>query len=409
MKMARRGWLPLAVVGMALAACDSTTAPHDHDDEIPIEAARRLLVADYEASNVRLVAVEDGATMDTWTLTEPAYGMVPAAGHRFAFVAQRNTHRVDVIDGGIWTEDHADHAHLHTVTPVRLGTPLEGQRPTHLHVNDGHAAIFFDGDGSVKFVRELELIGRNYAVTTIQTGGAVHGAAMAMGGAFLASPPNPAGGSPNTVNIYNRDGQLLSSHPDCPGLHGNAANTNTAIFGCTDGALVVRRAGNDYTVEKLPMLQDMGLRDAMGRTGQPFFVGRYSRSSDTRMLGRIDAATGAQQAITLPGTWPLTWGVDPTNQHILVFDETGNLYVVDANSLAVVRTIANVTAPIINRARTAHLAVAEGVVYVSSPGTGEVVEIDYTTGTTTRRFAVGGMPGRLVLLGAQRNVEIDNH
>jgi DNA-binding beta-propeller fold protein YncE len=152
------------------------------------------------------------------------------------------------------------------------------------------------------------------------------------------------------------------------------------------------------------------LRAFQGRTEQSYFVTR-SGNAQVRILARFDPATGTLTRVPLPAGYPLAWDVDPTGRHMVVFDESGAVHVVNMETVTVEGTMSGVTAAYTSteRSRAPHLAVAEGLAYMTSPKTGEVLVIDYRARTVTGRVAVGGVPGRLALLGPDRDVMMEAH
>jgi hypothetical protein len=400
--------------GVLLAAgCDSPTqGDHDHDHEVPVEEMRRLMVTDLTAPRAHLVEVKDGRTLQSFTLDEPASALYASYGGRHAFVHLANTGLVEAFDGGIWAEDHGDHADLRTAQFGKTALRLQGPRPTHWMVDGANVSVFFDGSGEAAFFDEARLLRGEFAQTTVRGIAAHHGNALTLGGAFFVTVKHTPGGTPDSVKAFDASGRVLGAYGDCPAVHGDAANGAAAAWGCADGALVATRSGSGFTVRKLVpsgSLAGTGARNFKSRPGVPFFVAQMG-GPGVRSLAKLDPVAGTFTPIAYPGTYFLSWEVTPEGDHLLVLDESGALHVYDARSMTALGSVA-VSAPVptAERSSAPQMAAAHGTAYVTSPKTGEVLEVDYVGRRVTRRFAVGGVPFRVAVLGVARDLKVEQH
>ena len=143
--------IPLLAAVALLSACkdssDNKTDAHQ-TDEFDIGSPGRLVVTSDEASELAVFNSTDGSLIERFSLDNPASGLYTSPQSRFALVAQRDQNHVQVLDGGLYQEDHGDHLHPYQKDPEMLTQPLSGVRPTHYRENETRSAFFFDGDSA---------------------------------------------------------------------------------------------------------------------------------------------------------------------------------------------------------------------------------------------------------------------
>jgi hypothetical protein len=144
-----------ALTGMALATALVLTAcgggsdddSHDHD-HAGIDTAGRLAIAENASPTLHLHDLDSGRIAHRLTLAHAPSAVYASPGRRYALAFQRPQDSVQVIDGGIWQEDHGDHDHDYRAEPQLLTLRLAGPQPTHYDDRAGQAAIFMDGRAS---------------------------------------------------------------------------------------------------------------------------------------------------------------------------------------------------------------------------------------------------------------------
>jgi hypothetical protein len=324
---------------------------------------------------------------------------------------------VEFFDGGVWAEGTGAQAIGYRRTPQKLNFKVDGGTPSHENVNAHWIALYFDGTGSGKWVDERDLIAGTARVAfELNTGGPHHSAAATLLTAtnefFAYGELNPNGGSPNTIVVKNRQGQELARNANCPSMHGTGSNKDGVVFGCTDGAMLVRASGNTPTITKLTPsgeLAGLGVRSVWAERDGAFLVARMSTPSGVtpsrRVLVTIDPVAGTMARLPLPdGTVEHAVAVDTHSGKIVVLANNGTLFILDGASRTVQTTIANaVPSSAFQAPVKAHgIAVAENVAFVASPTTGKVLKVDLKSGTIVEQITVSGEPSRIALLGATR-------
>jgi hypothetical protein len=372
---------------------------------------QRVLFTDAQTGAGRLFSLHNDSTVQTFNFAEPAHRVYSSHSGRFAGVHLRNIHRTHFVDGGVWVDNNR----AHRQSAGQLTFQMTDQRPTYENVNGDWMSVFFDGSGIVRWLRESELAAGNYRVAfEVNTGGPHHGGAFTTlvnnTPFFSYSLPNAAG-APTGMAVRNQQGQVVAQVPvgQCPGLHGNASTLNGGVFGCNDGMVVVRPSGSGVVAEKVTLSGDMAglaLRNAYTGTGSTFILGQFAAfpgQPAQRVLATINPATGAIAKLpALPSGVVDHWrAIEPIKGQIVLLGTNGTLYVYNGSTRQLQHTIAGVVPALpASGALTHQVVVAEDLAVVPSPYTGELVLVNLSTGSVTRRINVGGAPSRMALLGA---------
>ena len=182
--------------------------------------------------------------------------------------------------------------------------------------------------------------------------------------------------------VFDRQGNRVDSTRTCPGLHGLAGNGEGVLYGCADGALLVAIQGGRPAFAKLTHATDarFGVGTVWAADGQSRFLVRLSirgaspASTANRQIGVADPASRRMTPIAIP---ELDWtaGLSYDGRHALVLGRSGTLYVADMATRQVTGQLASVVAPMPTAGTfvTPFFAEAAGVVYMTSPTTGEVL------------------------------------
>jgi dUTPase len=400
-----------------LGACsDSSTGP---EPEKTKDAAsfRRLFVADATQPTARLIELDGGAMVSTFALSGPASAVFPSQTRRFAVALESTANKAEFFDGGVWVEGTGSSAVGFRQAAKKLDFAVADGNPSHANVNAHWIALYFDGSGKGKWVDERQLIAGTPSVAfELSTGGPHHSAAatlIAGSNEFFAyGELNPLGGNPNTIVVRNRQGQELARLGNCPSMHGEGSNKDGAVFGCTDGAALVRASGGTPSITKLTPageLAGLGVRSVWGERDAAFLVGRLSTPSGVtpsrRVLATIDPLTGTMSKLPLPdGTVEHAVAIDAVSGRVVVLATNGTLFILNGATRTLQATLTGFVPQLPSSGAKAHgIAVAENVAFVASPTQGEVIRVDLVNGTVTERIRVSGEPSRLALLGAERS------
>ncbi|MBL4796052.1 MAG: hypothetical protein JKY50_01420 [Oleispira sp.] len=296
--------IPLLATVVLLSACkdgsDNKTDAHQAD-EFDISSTGRLVVTAAESSELAILNSTDGSLIERFSLDNPASGLYASPQSRFALVAQRDQNQVQVLDGGLYQEDHGDHLHPYEKNPSMLAQTLDGVRPTHHRNNESRSAFFFDGEGDQGLMASIadfdddEILNNN--VRSLELSNAMHGVAEPRGDFLISTYRAPDASHavlPDQVELYkfnsNSGGYEFVERFEelCPLLHGGFSTEDASIFGCSDGVLVVHQDGDQFSTTKI---------DNPAGMAEGARIGGFSGFSDSNLVAGW--ARGELYAVTL--------------------------------------------------------------------------------------------------------------
>ncbi|MFN3987557.1 MAG: hypothetical protein ACK4KV_18870 [Rhodocyclaceae bacterium] len=408
----RRSALAVSLAA-GLAACGGGSGgDDDHHDEVRIDTAGRLAIAEAGGSAVHVLDLDSGSVLQSFQTQHPVSALYSSPGSRYALAIQRVQDLVQFVDGGLWQEDHVDHLHDYQQPPRLLGFSLAGPRPTHYEVHGVKAALFMDGHADSGRNAEVLVfgdddIGAARIDARLALSLPMHGTAELRGQYMLSTYREPQAAStlPEQVELYRREGSgyafVQRFAEPCPGLHGSIVSGAYTLFGCTDGVLVVEQQGDAFSARKLanPSALPEG-----GRIGS--FVGAEGRANVVGIAGSrlfdIDPAAG-----TLT---PIAWSEERTRRaqtfdgdgrHLLVLDDTGTVHLLDAEagwqSRAALPAVSAM--PSASPFPAIVASKARDRVYVADPAGHRIVVIDPARAVLDTPIGVSVSPTTLAWLG----------
>ncbi|HEX6240286.1 MAG TPA: hypothetical protein VFZ61_05315, partial [Polyangiales bacterium] len=382
---------------------DADAAVDDDTHGGPFE---RLLVADGVTPVAYVVDTATRETLASFGLSAVARVYSGALG-RYGFAVQGEANRIQIFDSGLLLEDHGDHVHHERAAPGLLPFALTGARPVHFVGHGTQATAFFDDDGVAHVLDEHSLLDDAPQIVALDTGLPHHGVALAFGTGYLASVPQllpPATrASPTGIAVYDATGTPTGqSFGACPSLHGEAALDHVAVFGCSDGVLVVesgaphrgRKIANPAsTVSPAPRVGTLVAHAALDH-----MVGNYG----PERLCSIDLQANELRPIAVPAPY-LQFGFDARGEYLLLLAKSGRLHLLDAHDLSEVAALDVTDAPGDDGdhgARAPQFAVGARHVYVTAPKRGVVVVVDLEHMTIAHEIRLPGQPTKIAVLGA---------
>jgi hypothetical protein len=288
---------------------------------------------------------------------------------------------VETFDSGF--EYHGDH--VDTKGTPKFGS-LTGSSllPTHFKSKLGKILTFNDGDGTLSVAKESDVHTTNASFTTINAGLLAHHGAMATfsnGTYAITEKDNTITGTlPEKVKVIDRTGKTLyAAKVSTAGIHGNASDGTYAIFGSASGVLVEESNGNQKLI---PHPTDFGtawfctiLETAT--TGK--FVG-YTAAKGAYL---IDVVTNSITPI-IESTKIVQCKSSYNLSKLGVLLYSGEFLLFDLNTLQSVKN-GNVIAAVSETAtQKPQFALSERFVYITSPSTGKLVQVNLSTLNTTK-------------------------
>ncbi|PHV13440.1 hypothetical protein [Chitinimonas sp. BJB300] len=413
------------IVAGLLAGCNSETRQGKSEKTKLLEksvspyTAGRLAISESGATTLRVYDLDSGNVVQTYPLAHAPSALYASPGRRYALAIQRVQDQIQLVDGGIWQEDHVDHLHDYRESSRLLSYQITGVRPTHYEIHDKLAAVFMDGlvasnaPAGAQLISDASILAsRSEANLTLPL--SMHGTAEPRGDFLLTTyrPANSAGTLPNQVELYRRQSNgyqfVQRFETPCPELHGSYSNTRYTAFGCSDGVLVVEQKGEQFSARKLANPTDMatGVRigTIAGHKASNSFVGIASPG----YLFDIDPVASQIRTIAWAGDRTQR-GVhfDRQGTTLAVLDDLGNLHLLDAKTNWTKRAVLPVvsTMPLARPFPSITANLARDLLYVADPAGRQITVVDPLRAAVHSRVALNFAPMGLTWLGIPREAQ----
>ncbi|MFF2494674.1 zinc metallochaperone AztD [Agromyces sp. NPDC058064] len=392
----------LAVV--ALAGCASTGAAtsgaavaESSPPEVEL-AAPRIVVA-YDGG----LAVLEGDTLET-AAELPLDGFLrvnPAGDGRHVVVSTDDGFRV--VDTGVTTEQHGDHAHYYGQEPRLTEVVFAAEHPGHVTTHHGTAALFADGTGEVQLVEADELGSDEPDVDRYASAEAHHGVAVALDdGAMLTTLGDDE--SRAGAIVLDRDRAEIARSEDCPGVHGETvAAGDVVVLGCEDGALVY-----DGAFTKVAAPDPYGrIGNQAGSPESPIVLGDYKVDPDAELerptrVSLVDTEQATIRLVELGTSYTFRSLARGPHGEALVLGTDGAIHVIDPVSGVVttrIPVIAEWSEPLDWQQPRPALEVRGHVAYVTDPSDSSVRALDLESGEVTASVVLDHVPSELATVG----------
>lgn len=431
-------WRPQRALALSLIAIALLTAcgggvekdEDDHGDEtVFIDTAGRLALAEKDAKTVRVHDLDGNAVEASYTLDNVPSALYTSPGGRYALAVQRTQDQVQIVDAGIWQEDHVDHLHDYKQASRLLGVKLTGPRPTHYDVQAGkQAAFFMDGNSAANPVQSAGV--RLFTDASLASAGTVasldlpaplHGLAEPVNDKLLAA--TRAADAPDTLpthlTLYTRNGSAYTLGKQiptrCNGMHGSSSSGSTTVAGCLGGMLVVRHTGASTVDDGRFVATPLRVGTLAGHPRLPdHFIGIATEgAAPAPVTTRFYALNGEAGTVSdfLPQGWDTgrvrrAHGFDRSGQRFFILDDQGTLIVAQRNGSAW-SNLARVSGAIPRMPAAAPWPAfaangAKNEVYLSDPEARQLVVIDSQTGAIKARRDLGFTPSLITWTGITR-------
>lgn len=389
---------------------------HDHDDEVTTQG--RLLISIKDQAKVRVVDINEKSVLHEVAVSEAPSALYSSPNNRYGFIIQRTADRVDVIDGGLWQEDHGDHLHDYEQAPKQMLFNTNKSRPTHFTGTDKQSVIFFDGNGetatpaSVGVFTESD-IANNAAGTLLQYTTHMHGAAQARGNYLLSTVRDATTTStlPDRVAVYRaHNGYFVDEtifSENCPGLHGSAQNENQIAFGCTDGVLVITQTGTTFTAKKIAnpasftgttrigtVLGDNAVDEFIGIAAGQFYAINTSTNTITP-VNWVDTSIS-------PAPTASSYGFADDGEFFVILDNQGKLTVLHSDDWSLKARVQAITSNVTELPTGSKFELAltpSHLAYVSDPIANQIKQIHLDEAKVNTTIQLDFVPNKLTWLG----------
>ncbi|MFK0060470.1 hypothetical protein ACIQTN_14670 [Streptomyces werraensis] len=359
-------------------ASSPSAVPHGH-----VEGAReaaeqqsRLLLNDPADGDTRVL---DLVTGQVHTTAQVKDAVRLGTDGRFGYLhTPGGTH---VLDSGVWMVDHGDHVHYYSAATRDVGELPAGSR-AQVRSDAAVTAVTDEGGRTLLYDRsELE----QGKITSPVTLPGTHTGAVVPYEEHLLAFRNRSG-TAELVVLDRRGNRVASPGVTCAEPRGNAVTRRGVIFGCADGALLVRAHNGAFTAEAIPYGTHVPATERAT-------VFRHRPGSDTLTAAAGDDAVWvldvAERTWTRVDTGPVV-AVNTAGEGspLLVLETDGSLHGYD---IATGERTARTKSPLTEGtwARTDGSApvieVDRSRAYVNDPESKKVFEIDYNDGLRIAR------------------------
>ncbi len=388
----------LKSLSMLLASAALLAVPAASAEE---RSAVHLFVADHTDAVVQAVDAATGTTLARFEVASPATLFASESG-RSVYAVQGNGNRVSAFTSGIAVDDHGDHGDIEIEAPRALGVDIEGPRPVHFVDHHGNIALFFDGDGVARILREGDVLDGKATAREVGTDAPHHGVAISYGDHVVVTWPNRTDPSknPDGVRVLDASGAQVGADVECPNLHGEASSGNLLAIACQTGLLMVEAKGGKPAITLLPyaagLPRDTKVSTLLGGAGLQYFLGNFGPSA----VVLIDPEDeDAFRLVELPMR-RVHFAIDPVRaKFAYIFTEDGRLHRLNVLSGRITDTLALTGAYSMDghwsdpRPR---VAVGGDEIFVTDPLAGRIHVLDADGFAKTREIAVAGKPFNIV-------------
>ncbi|MCT7657907.1 zinc metallochaperone AztD [Mycobacterium deserti] len=281
-------------------------------------------------------------------------------------------------------------------------TTFAANDPGHVVPHGENTVLFADGSGEITVFDPHQLTDGSPKVKTMKAPQPHHGVAVVLSdGTQLRSDGNED--TRSGAVALDASGKEIARSAECPGIHGEAVVAEeTAMFGCENGVLAfadgrftkIASPGEYGRVGTIKSHADsaVGLGD--------FKVDPEAELERTEQFALIDADANQLKVVRLPASVSYSWRSLARGPHAeaLILGTDGNLYVIDPNTGATMKTIAvtaNWTEPEDwQQPRPAVFARGHDI-FVTEPASRELHLVDTEAGEVTKSVTLEQTPNEI--------------
>ncbi|MFA9189712.1 hypothetical protein [Flavobacterium magnesitis] len=386
----------------AFAVSCSNDDDHDHDDHSDDTAQEykylRVLVSDEKTAELSLVNPVD-ATASFFDAKFPKSALYTTESGRFAGIIHRADNLVETFDSGF--EFHGDH--VDTKGTAKFGALTgESLSPTHFKSKLGEILTFNDGDGTLSVAKESDVHTPGAKFTTINAGLKAHHGAMASftnGTYAITEKDNSIAGTlPEKVKIIDNTGKtLFDAKLVTTGIHGNATDGTYAVFGSGSGILVVESNGDQKYIA-----HPEGFGTAwFGTILETAYAGKFVGYTAAKGAFLIDVVNNSVTPI-IENTKIMQCKVSYNQKKLGVLLHSGEINIFDLNSLKSDKKANIIAATAENSTQKPQLELTERFAYITSPTTGELLQVSLSTLAITK-IKTSATPYRITIFGHENS------
>jgi hypothetical protein len=359
----------------------------------------RILLSDEKTTEITLVNPVD-ATTNSFNAKFAKSALYTTESGRYAGIIHRADNMVETFDSGF--ESHGDHVDVDGIP--QFGA-LTGQSllPTHFKSKIGELMTFNDGDGTLSVAKESEINTAGAQFKVINAGLLAHHGAMATftnGTYAITEKDNSITGTlPEKVKIIDHTGKtLFDATIATKGIHGNASDGIYAIFGSASGILVVESSGKQKLIAHPEDFGTAWFGTILETSSKGKFVG-YTAAKGAYL---IDVVNGTIKPI-LQNTTIMQCKVSYNDSKLGILLHSGEFKLFNLNSLSVEKEGKIIAETATDAALKPQIQLTENFAYITSPNTGELLQLNLTSMTIAKKIKVSKTPYMITILGFENS------
>jgi len=359
----------------------------------------RILLSDEKTTEITLVNPVD-ATTTFFNSKFAKSALYTTESGRYAGIVHRADNTVETFDSGF--ESHGDHIDVDGLP--QFGA-LTGQSllPTHFKSKIGELLTFNDGDGTLSVAKESEINTAGAKFKVINAGLLAHHGAMATftnGTYAITEKDNSITGTlPEKVKIIDNTGKtLFDATIVTKGIHGNASDGIYAVFGSASGILVVESSGKQKLIAHPEDFGTAWFGTILETSTKGKFIG-YTAAKGAYL---IDVVNGTVKPI-LQNTTIMQCKVSYNHSKLGVLLHSGEFKLFNLNSLTAEKEGKVIPETATDAALKPQIQLTENFVYITSPNTGELLQLNLTSMAIVKKVKVSKTPYMITILGFENS------
>jgi len=359
----------------------------------------RILLSDEKTTEITLVNPVD-ATTTFFNAKFAKSALYTTESGRYAGIVHRADNTVETFDSGF--ESHGDHIDVDGLP--QFGA-LTGQSllPTHFKSKIGELLTFNDGDGTLSVAKESEINTAGAKFKVINAGLLAHHGAMATftnGTYAITEKDNSITGTlPEKVKIIDNTGKtLFDATIVTKGIHGNASDGIYAVFGSASGILVVESSGKQKLIAHPEDFGTAWFGTILETSTKGKFIG-YTAAKGAYL---IDVVSGTVKPI-LQNTTIMQCKVSYNDSKLGILLHSGEFKLFNLNSLIAEKEGKVIPETATDAALKPQIQLTENFAYITSPNTGELLQLNLTSMAIVKKIKVSKTPYMITILGFENS------
>lgn len=363
----------------------------------------RVAVADVKSPEMTVYDVADREVVARLAIDRPAEALVSSHTGETAAIVLRGG-GVRILGGGVSVLLHKDHIHIFKSPSELLGDALAGAGSATAAFADGRWGIFFAGSDSPRStasalgIAEEPWVQGTRAPVDVATGTPHRGFAVPFGDDYLVTRAD-AGVAVGVDRVT--AGRPRTALFSCPEVAAAVSAGPAAVFACRDGLVVL--GADRVPSAPIPVPAGVRVQTLAALPEQPFVIGL----DETGKVLVLDLSSRSAGLLPVDGEvcdGALEIGQTP---RAVVLTSAGRVERFDLARRQRTSSAPVTSAFACGAAERARLAATPGRAWVTSPSTGELIEVDTDGGSVAKRVSIGGTPGAVAILGLDaRNADL---